>query len=58
MANLTDEELEAIADRVADKLQERFYMEIGKKVFHRFVWIVGAVVVASIVYFKNWDWLK
>ena len=56
--NLTDEELEAIADRVADKLQERFYMEVGKKVFHRFVWIVGVVVVASVLYLKDWSFLK
>lgn len=56
--NLTDEELEAIADRVADKLQERFYMEVGKKVFHRFVWIMGVIVVASVLYMKDWGWLK
>lgn len=58
MAQLTDEELEQIADKVADKLQERFYADIGRRIVMKFFWIVGFSVVAGLTWISNGEWFK
>lgn len=56
--NLTDEELEAIADRVADKLQERFYADLGRRMVKKFFWIVGLTVVAGVTWVSQGRWFQ
>lgn len=46
---LSDEQ-EAIAQRAADIAFEKFYAEVGKSMVKKFLWIVGAVTVALLMW--------
>jgi hypothetical protein len=43
---LSNEEIDAIAERAAELALEKVYADIGKSVVRRFLWIVGAAAVA------------
>ena len=45
IATLTDEQIELIAERAAEKAIERVYTEIGKSVVRKALWLLGIVVV-------------
>lgn len=53
---LTDEQIEAIAERAAAKaiakLTGMMYQEIGKTVASKFFWIVGAIVVGVVAAYQ------
>ena len=55
---MTDEELEIVADRVAEKLQERFYADIGRRIVTKFFWIIGVSVVAGLTWVSQGEWFK
>lgn len=61
-AALTDEQIERIAERAAEKavakLTDHVYREVGKSVISKFVWIVGALAVAAFIYAKAQGWVK
>ena len=42
---LTDEQIEAIAERAAEVAFEKIYKEVGKTVLTRLAWMAGAAVV-------------
>ena len=42
---LTDEQIEAIAERAAEVAFEKIYKEVGKSVLTRLAWMAGAAVV-------------
>jgi hypothetical protein len=44
--DLTEEQIEHIADRVIDK----FYERVGKSVIHKLMWAVGVVVFSLLVW--------
>jgi len=44
---LTDEQIEAIAERAAEVAFEKIYKEVGKSVLTRMAWLVGAAVVGA-----------
>ena len=44
--SLSDEEIEAIAERAAEKAIERVYTQIGKSVVTKFIWLCGAAGLA------------
>lgn len=46
---LSDEQ-EAIAQRAADIAFEKFYAEVGKSIVRKFLWVVGAVTVALLMW--------
>lgn len=70
MRNLTDEEINAIAERVAtrtaekaakaaiDELEQRIIMQTGKAVLRKLFWVVGAISLAIIVWAANNGWIK
>lgn len=43
---LTDEQIEAIAERAAEVALEKVYTSIGKSVVSKFLWLVGAGALA------------
>ena len=53
MAPLTEEQIEAIAERAAEKALEKVYASIGKSVVTKFLWLVGASVLALAAYLKG-----
>jgi hypothetical protein len=52
-ASLTDEQIELIAERAAEKALEKVYSSIGKSVVHKFLWLIGAAALAALAYFKG-----
>ena len=53
MEQLTEEQIEAIAERAANKALEKVYAQIGKSVIHKFLWLVVAASLAILAYFKG-----
>jgi hypothetical protein len=53
-AQLTDEQVEAIAERAAKKAVELMtrdaYAAVGKNVVHKALWIIGVMAVAAFVW--------
>jgi len=52
-AHLTEEQIELIAERAADKALEKVYASVGKSVVHKILWLVGAAALAVVAYFKG-----
>jgi hypothetical protein len=51
--HLTQEQIEAIAERAAEVALERVYTQIGKSVVNKFLWVIGALALAAFAYFKG-----
>lgn len=49
--NLSEEEIDKIVEKAVDKAIEKLYVEVGKTVVKRGLWILGVAVVAI------WMWL-
>jgi hypothetical protein len=52
-AALTDEQIELIAERAAEKALEKVYASVGKSVVHKLLWLIGAAALAAFAYFKG-----
>lgn len=50
---LTEEQLEAIAERAAERALEKVYASIGKSVVTKLLWAIGAATLAILAYFKG-----
>lgn len=50
---LTEEQISEIANKAADKVYQQFYIEVGKSVLSKLLWIVGAAAGAAYLYFKG-----
>lgn len=50
---LTDEQIEAIAERAAEVALERVYTQIGKSVVQKFLYLVGAAALAVYAFLKG-----
>lgn len=48
---LTDEQIEAIAERAAEVAFEKIYKEVGKSVLTKLAWMTGAAVVGFFMWF-------
>lgn len=48
---LTDEQIEAIAERAAEVAFEKIYKEVGKSVLTKLAWMAGAAVVGLFIWF-------
>ncbi len=61
-ASLTDDQIERIAERAAEKavakLTDHVYREVGRGVVQRFVWIVGALAVGLFIWAKSQGFIK
>ena len=47
---LTDEQIEAIAERAAEVAFEKIYQEVGKSVLTKLAWMAGAAVVGLFIW--------
>lgn len=60
--NLTDDQIEQIAERAASKAMEKItdqlYQEVGKAFVAKIVWIVGVLVVAATIWAHQKGWLE
>ena len=50
---LSDEQIEQIAERAAEKALEKVYAQIGKSVVTKMLWAVGAVTLALLAWMKG-----
>lgn len=50
---LTDEQVEQIAERAAEVALEKVYTQIGKSIVSKFLWLIGAASLAVLAYFKG-----
>jgi preprotein translocase subunit SecF len=48
-ANLTEAEMDAIAERAADRAIRRIYEQIGKSVAQKVYWAIGVAVVGMMM---------
>ena len=48
-ANLSEAEMDAIAERAADRAIQKVYEQIGKSVAQKVYWAIGIVVVGMIM---------
>ena len=47
---LTEEQMEALAERAAAKALAKVYAEVGKGVLNKLAWIIGSAVVAILLW--------
>lgn len=47
--NLTEHEIEVIAERAAEKAIEKVYTQLGRSVAHKLMWFIGVAVVGALV---------
>lgn len=47
---LSEEEMDAIAERAARKALEIVYAEVGKSVLNKLAWFVGLVIVGLLIW--------
>lgn len=50
---LTDDQIEQIAERAAEVALEKVYTQIGKSIVSKFLWLIGAASLAVLAYFKG-----
>jgi hypothetical protein len=46
---LTDEEIDHIAEKAAEKAFEKVYLQVGKSVLAKLAWMLGAAVVGLFI---------
>ena len=51
--SLTEEQLEAIAERAAERALEKVYASIGKSVVTKILWVAGAAALALAAWLKG-----
>lgn len=47
---LTEDEIEALVDRLTKHVVENFYKEVGRNVVQKFLWLAGVVTVGIATY--------
>jgi hypothetical protein len=52
-SQLSDEQIELIAERAAEKALEKVYSQIGKSVVQKVLWLVGAGALALFAFLKG-----
>ena len=55
---LTDEQIEAIAERAAEVALEKVYTHIGKSVVNKFLWACGAAALAVLAWLNGSGHIK
>lgn len=56
--HLTQEQIEAIAERAAEVALERVYTQIGKSIVSKFLWICGAAGLAVAAWLNGHGLIK
>lgn len=52
-AGLTEEEINHIADRAAERALERVYANIGKSIVKKIYWVVGLIFVSGLMFLSG-----
>ena len=47
---LTEDQMDAIAERAAEKAIQKVYEVVGKSIVHKFFWFVGAATLAILAW--------
>ena len=59
---LTDEQIDAIAEKAADKavskITDMAYKQVGKSVISKLFYVTGVIVVAGYLYLQGHGWIK
>ena len=50
---LTEEQLEAIAERAAEKALAKVYAEVGRNLVAKLFWIVGAAAIGLVIFLSG-----
>lgn len=51
--SLTEEQIDLIAERAAERALEKVYAQIGKSIVQKFLWLVGAASLAVLAWMKG-----
>ena len=51
--SLTEEQIDSIAERAAERALEKVYAQIGKSIVQKFLWLVGAASLAVLAWMKG-----
>lgn len=54
---LTDEQIDAIAERAAERALEKVYTQIGKSIVSKFFLVVGALTLAALAWMNTKGYL-
>ena len=52
---LSEEQIDHIADRAAKKALQNVYAEVGQSVIKRLAWLVGILVISGLIYLAGRD---
>jgi hypothetical protein len=55
---LSEAQIEAIAERAAEVALERVYTQIGRSVVNKFLWLLGAAALAVAAWFNGAGYIK
>ncbi len=50
---LSEEQLDELAERAADKALEKVYIQIGKSIVQKALWIIGASILPVYLFLKS-----
>lgn len=53
METISEDDIEKIADRAVEKAMERLYLEVGKSILQKFIWLVGVGTVAMYMWIQG-----
>jgi len=56
--NLSDEQIDVIAERAAQKALQIVYAEVGKGVMKKLAWLIGIVIVGAAVWLGGKGYLS
>lgn len=51
--NLSDEDIDLIAEKAAEKALEKVYLEVGKTVVKKIFWIFGVVTIVILTWLSG-----
>lgn len=58
MAQLSDEQIEEIVEKVTKRVIDNVYTSVGKSIVHKFFYVVGIAAIAIVTYFAGLGHIK
>lgn len=55
---LSEAQIDAIAEKAAEKALQKIYAEVGQNVLRKFAWLVGLVVISLAIFLAGKGVLK
>jgi hypothetical protein len=50
VTSLSEDQLDAIAERAAQKALDKIYSEVGQNVVKRLLWVLGVVLISGMIW--------